>query len=390
MPSVIRDLERCCNIFDLRELARRRMPAPIFRYLDGGAETEVTLHRNVSALDSKLLVPCCLVDTTKVNTATQVLGVNLDWPVICAPTGASRLYHPDGELAVARAARQSGTLYSLSVAATHSAEEVSAASDGPKLMQILPFKDGGLTRELIARCRAAGFQALCVTLDASVRGNREQRELPSGVVGAPPLSIGVLLRFGLSPRWLLGQALKGAWAMPNIAPSGERSDFTAHTRRLGSQLNAAATWKDIKEIARAWGGPLALKGLMSVEDARRAIDVGATAAFISNHGGRQLDGAAAPIDVLPEIAAAVGDKLELILDGGIRRGTHVLKALALGAHACSVGRAYLYGLGAAGEAGAYKALHILKTELVRAMQLAGCTDVRNISPRLVLRSEVAA
>jgi L-lactate dehydrogenase (cytochrome) len=228
-------------------------------------------------------------------------------------------------------------------------------------------------------------------VDATVRGKRE-RELRHGMGAAPKVSL-ASLNFALSPRWLLRQARKGPWTMPNLARRGGEG-LLACSRYLTEQLDPAVSWADVENIARLWNGPFALKGIMSVDDARQAVEVGATALMVSNHGGRQLDGAAAPIDVLPEIVAVVGDKIEVILDGGIRRGVHVLKALARGAKACSVGRPYLFGLSAGGEAGAKKALNILRTELVLAMQLSGCSDVRKIDPnilrRFTPRREVAA
>jgi L-lactate dehydrogenase (cytochrome) len=382
MWDTARRLDRCHSILDLRELARRRLPGPIFHYLDGAAETEVTARRNTAAFDEEHLIPKCLVNLGPVSTSTSVMGQRIEWPVICAPTGASRLYHPEGELAVARAAAKAGTLYSLSVAATHSIEEVAAASSGPKMLQILPFKDRALTRELLTRARESGYSALCLTVDATVRGKRE-RELRYGMGGAPMLSM-ASLNFALSPRWLLSQARKGPWSMPNLsARSGE--GLLASSRYLGEQLDRAVSWADVEQIAKLWNGPFALKGIMSVDDARRATEIGATTLIVSNHGGRQLDGAAAPIDVLPEIVAVVGDRIEVILDGGIRRGVHVLKALARGAKACSVGRPYLFGLGAGGEAGVKKALDILRAELVLAMQLSGCSDVRKIDPNILRR-----
>ena len=383
MWDMSKELDRCHSILDLRDLARRRLPAPIFHYLDGAAETEVTARRNTAAFDEEQLVPKCMMNLTSVSTSTVVMGQLIEWPVICSPTGASRLYHPDGELAVARAAASAGTFYSLSVAATHSLETVAAASPGPKMFQLLPFKDRGLTRELIARSREAGYKALCLTVDATVRGKRE-RELRNGMGGASRTSLGSL-SFALHPRWLLGQARKGSLTMPNIAPRAGGNGLFACSRYLGEQLDPTVSWTDVQEIAQLWNGPFALKGIMSVDDARQAIDVGATTLIVSNHGGRQLDGAAAPIDVLPEIVAKVGDRIEVILDGGIRRGVHVLKALARGATACSVGRPYLFGLSAGGEAGVRKALNILRAELVLAMQLSGCSNVRKIDPNILRR-----
>lgn len=377
-------LDDCYSIFDLRALARRRLPGPLFHYLDGAAESELTAQRNTAAFDEEKLLPRCLVDVTAVTTATRVLGQDIEWPVICSPTGASRFFHPEGELAVARAAARSGTLYSLSIAGTSSLEDVAAASGFAKMFQLYVLKDRGVVRELIARCKQAGYAALCLTVDGAVRGNRE-RDLRTGLGIPANLSLHGLASFARHPGWLLKQARKGPLSMPNIARWAQGDGIVAHSKYFGQQLDASTTWKDAREMIALWGGPFALKGIMSVDDARRAVDVGATAVIVSNHGGRQLDGAAATIEVLPEIVAAVGSQVDVILDGGIRRGVHVLKALARGAKACCIGRPYLFGLSAAGEAGVDKALHILRTELVRAMQLSGCTDLRSIDSSLVKR-----
>ncbi|HWM66087.1 MAG TPA: alpha-hydroxy acid oxidase [Steroidobacteraceae bacterium] len=377
-------LDRCHSILQLRELARRRLPRSIFDYLDGAAETEVTARRNTNAFDCDQLIPKCLVNVSSVNTATEILGQRIEWPVFCSPTGASRLYHPEGELAVARAAAHAATYYSLSVASTHTLEAVAAASQGPKMFQILLFKDRALTRELIERCKAAGYRALCLTVDAALRGKRE-RELSSGMGIPLNLSLASRVRFALRPAWFVGTVRTGPLTMANLEPRSGRQGLAAVSQYLGQQLDASVSWTDVAELIRQWNGPFAIKGILSVDDARRAHGIGATAIIVSNHGGRQLDGAAAPIDVLPEIAAAVGDRVEVILDGGIRRGVHVLKALAHGARACSIGRPYLFGLAAAGEAGVTKALGILRAELVLAMQLCGCPDVRTIDASLVRR-----
>jgi L-lactate dehydrogenase (cytochrome) len=378
----MKELERCHSIDDVRALARRRLPHPVFDYLDGGAETEYTLRRNTAAFDERQIVPRCLVDVAAVSTATRILGQDIRWPVFCSPTGGSRSYHPEGELAVARAAAQSGTFYSLSTMATHSLEAVMAASQGPKIFQLFIFKDRDITRELIERCKRAGYKALCLTVDAAVRGKRE-RELRSGMGVPMKLTWAAMASFAMRPGWLLRQACKGPITLPVIAERTGTDSLAVNTRFISEQLDPSVSWKDVRWMIEQWGGPFAIKGIMAPDSARRAADVGASAVIVSNHGGRQLDGVAAPIDVLPQIAQAVSDRLEVILDGGVRRGVHVLKALALGAKACSVGRPYLYGLAAAGEEGVLKALNILHTEFIRAMQLSGCTDARSIDPAIV-------
>ncbi len=377
-------LQRCHSIHDLRELARRRLPEPVFHYLDGGAEDETTVRNNTSAFDEIKLLPRCLVDVSRVSTGTRVLGQDVQWPLICSPTGASRLYHPDGELAVARAAAEAGVMYGLSVAGTHSLEAVAATGGGPKMFQILAFKDRDITRELIQRCKRAGYPALCLTVDAAARGKRE-RELRSGMGVPPRMSLGTLCGFAVRPRWFVGQARRGSLSMPHLADRARGKGLIAHSRFLGEQLDPSVSWKDVREMIDLWGGPFAIKGILHPDDARRAADVGATAVIVSNHGGRQLDGAAASIEVLPQIVEAVAPRIEVILDGGIRRGVHILKALALGATACSVGRPYLFGLAAGGEEGVKTALNILRTELVRAMQLSACTDIGTIDADMIWR-----
>lgn len=377
-------LDECHNILDLRELARRRLPPPMFHWLDGAAETEATAARNIAAFDDLQLIPRCLVDVTSVNTSVRVLGQELKWPVFCSPTGASRFFHPEGEIAVARAAAESGTLYGLSVMSTFSLEAVAAATAGPKLFQLYLFKDRDVTRELILRCKQSGYGAMCLTVDTAVPGRRE-RDLRTGLGVPPKLSMNLIRGFARHPAWVLRQMRKGPLSMPNVAARVGSNDVAVQSRFFGEQLDSSVAWKDVREMIELWGGPFALKGVMHADDARRAIDVGASAVIVSNHGGRQLDGAAAPIDVVQVIADAAQDRLEVILDGGVRRGVHVLKALARGAKACSIGRPYLFGLSAGGEEGVAKALQMLKTELVRAMQLSGCTDVRNVDTNLVRR-----
>jgi L-lactate dehydrogenase (cytochrome) len=371
-------LKDCQNIGDLRELARRRLPHPIFHYVDGGAEDETTLRRNTLAFNDIQFVPRCLIDVAEVNTATRVLGQDLAWPVMCSPTGASRFCHADGELAIARAAGRTGTLYALSMMSTFGLEEV-AAIPGAKMFQLYLFKDRDVTSKLIERCRQSGYKAMCLTVDTAVVGKRE-RDLRTGWGVPIKLSPSALVSFIRRPRWLFGQARKGRLSMPAVAALTGNENIVSQTQFIGKQLDPTVTWRDVRKLVELWNGPFAIKGILSVEDALRAIDVGATAVIVSNHGGRQLDGAVAAIEVLPEIVRTVGHQIEVILDGGVRRGVHILKALMLGAKACSIGRPYLYGLGAGGEAGVQKAFDILRTELIRAMQLTGCTDVKHIEP----------
>jgi L-lactate dehydrogenase (cytochrome) len=379
-----RSVDDCHNILDLRELARLRLPSPLFHFVDGAAETEVTAERNTSAFDEERLIPRYLVDVTSVRTSTRVLGQDIEWPVFCSPTGGSRFFHSDGELAVARAAANAGTFYSLSINSTYRLEEVAAACRGPKLFQLYIFRDRDITQEMMERCKKAGYEALCLAVDVPVVGKRE-RDLRTGFGIPIKPSMRLLGSFALRPRWLLERMRSEPVSLPNFADRAGSNSLAAQMKYIGEQLDPSVTWKDVREMTDLWGGAFAIKGLMCTDDARRAVDVGATAVIVSNHGGRQLDGAAAPIEVLPEIARAVGDQIDVILDGGIRRGVHVLKALARGAKACSIGRPYLFALAAGGEEGVTKALNILRTELIRAMKLSGCVDVKNIDRDLVRR-----
>ncbi len=373
----MRALNHCHSILDLRESARRRLPSPVFHFLEGGAETEWSARRNTVAFDEIQLVPRCLVDVATVQTSTRILGQVIDWPVFCSPTGASRLFHPEGELAVARAATGAGTLYGLATGSTYTLEEVAAASPGPKMFLLYMYENRDFVRELIDRCKRASYSALCLMVDVPVIGKRE-RDLRTGFNSWPRWSIGSLSRIACRPAWAFGQIRRGPVRLANFAgPDGRVREF--------GEFDPSVTWRDVREIMEIWDGPFALKGVMSPDDARRAADLGVRAVIVSNHGGRQLDGAAAPIDVLPEIVRAVGDRVEVILDGGIRRGVHVLKALACGAKACSIGRPYLYGLSAGGEAGVARALKILRDELVLAMQLSGCADLKSIDGNLIRR-----
>ncbi|MEQ8733971.1 MAG: alpha-hydroxy acid oxidase [Rhodospirillaceae bacterium] len=380
-------LDRCHNIDSLRTRAKRRLPAPVFHYMDGGADDEVTLRRNTEAFDDYELLPNLLTDITGLDTKTQALGVELDWPVFLAPTGMSKLFHHTGEIAVARAARNAGTLYSLSTLATTSIENVAAATDGPKMFQIYVFKDRGLTKEFIARCKAAKYDALCLTIDVPVPGNRE-RDKVTGMTMPPKFSLSSLLSFALHPEWSLNALRDPSFDLANVSQRSDLSiagDQVSPIQYLTSQIDSSVTWKDAAWMAQEWGGRFLIKGVHSAHDALKAADIGAHGVMVSNHGGRQLDGVSACIDALPPIVDAVGDKLEIILDGGIRRGTHVIKALALGATACSIGRGYLYGLGAGGQAGVEKALSLLRSEVERGMALLGVTKISEITADVLQR-----
>jgi L-lactate dehydrogenase (cytochrome) len=377
-------LAQCHNIADLRELARKKLPAPMFHYIDGGADDEIALRGATTAFDDYEVMPRFLVDVAKIDTRTRVLGQDLAWPVFCSPTGMSRLFHHDKELAVVRAAEKAGTMYSLSTLGTTSIEDIAKASGTPKMFQIYVHKDRGLTAEFVQRCKASGFAAICLTVDAPLAGNRE-RDFRTGMVMPPRFGLKGILNFIYHFEWTFNIVRNPDFRLANVV---HRTDALGKgtmplIEYMNSQLSRSVTWEDAAWLIKEWGGPFAIKGLQSPEDARRARDIGASAIMISNHGGRQLDSAPAPVHCITAMREAIGNDLELIVDGGVRRGTHVLKALALGANACSVGRAYLYGLGAGGQPGVERALTLLRREVERAMALSGCASIADIKPDLI-------
>ncbi len=379
-------LKNCHNIADLRARARRKLPPAIFDFMDGAADDEVTLRRNTSAFDDYELLPRHLSDVSNVSLRTEVLGQTIAAPIILAPTGMSRLFHHDGELAVARAAAEAGIYYSLSTSSSVSLEDIAAATSGPKMFQLYIHKDRELTRELMTRAKDAGYEAACVTIDTAVLGNRE-RDLYSGLTVPPRLTLKSLLGFAMHPRWGLNVLTHDQLSLPNISHRVDAvsQDAMSIIAYVNDQLDASVRWDDVAEVAAAWGGPFGVKGVMSPTDAVRAADAGATAVIVSNHGGRQLDGVAATVDLVAECVDALQGRAEVILDGGVRRGTHVVKALALGAKACMMGRPYLWGLAAGGEAGVNRFLGLMRNEIERDMALTGCRTVEEITPDYIRR-----
>lgn len=378
-------LSSCHNIADLREAARRRLPAPVFHYIDGGADDELTLVRNTAAFDDYELLPSQLSNVSSIDMQTTLFGQPVEWPVMISPTGASKLFHGDGEPAVARAAARFGMIYSLSTLATTSIEAVAAAGDGPKMFQIYIFKDRGLTAEFIERCREAGYVALCLTADTPVAGNRE-RDFVHGFSAAPRSRLRQALSFSRHPGWLYRALVRKDLEMVNITASKAAQSIEGSIRDfIDQQMDRSLTFKDVEWLAERWSGPLVVKGVQTVDDCRKSADSGATAVMLSNHGGRQLESAPAPVDCVAAVADALRDRLEIICDGGIRRGNHIVKALAAGANACSIGRGYLFGLAAGGELGVDRALSILKEEFERTMALAGCNSVAKLGRSYVQR-----
>jgi len=381
------NLKDCHNVEDFRKLAKKKLPAPIFHYVDGGADDEITLKRNTDSFNKCDLIPNVLTGASDIDLSTTVLGQKIDFPLFLSATAMHRLYHHEGERATARAAEKMNTMFGISTMSTTSIEDIGQLTNGPKLFQLYIHKDKGLTDNLIERCKKSGFKSMCLTVDAIVAGNRE-RDHRTGFSTPPRLTLGSLLSFALHPTWSLNYLFRKKFELSNVIHTTDKGSKIDQSviNYMNEQFETKMSWSDAEYCVKKWGGPFALKGVMSVEDAKKAVDIGCTAIIISNHGGRQLDGSRAPFDQLTEIVDAVGDKIEVILDGGIRRGTHVLKALALGAKACSFGRGYLFALGAAGQQGIESLLQKMKEEINRDMILMGCKSVKDLNrSKVVLR-----
>ena len=379
------NINDCHNFDDYRKLAKKKLPSPIFHYIDGGSDDEITLNRNTEAFNDCDLVPNVLSDVGNIDLSTIVFGKKIDFPLFLAPTAMHKLYHHHGEKASALAAEKFGTIFSMSTMSTTSIEEIGNFTGSPKLFQLYIHKDTGLTDNLIERCERAGFDAMCLTVDTVVAGNRE-RDRRTGFTTPPRLTLSSLISFITHPAWSFNYLTHKKFKLANIIHMTEKGSSIDKSiiDYINEQFDQSMDWKDAEYCIKKWKGPFAIKGVMSVEDAKKAVDVGASAIMISNHGGRQLDGSRAPFDQLSEIVDAVGDNIEVILDGGIRRGTHVLKALALGAKACSFGKGYLFALSAGGQAGVEAVLQKMKDEISRDMILMGCKSINDLN-----RSKVA-
>ncbi len=374
------NLKDCHNVEDFRKLAKKKLPSPIFHYIDGGADDEITLKKNTDSFNNCDLIPNVLTGANNVDLSTTVLGQKIDFPLFLSATAMHRLYHHEGERATARAAEKMGTMFGISTMSTTSIEEIGKLTNGPKLFQLYIHKDKGLTDNLIERCKQSGFNSMCLTVDAVVAGNRE-RDHRTGFSTPPRLTLGSLLSFALHPTWSLNYLFRKKFELSNVIHTTDKGSKIDQSvmNYMNEQFETKMNWSDAEYCVKKWGGPFALKGVMSVEDAKKAIDIGCTAIIISNHGGRQLDGSITPFDHLTKIVDAVGDKIEVILDSGVRRGTHVLKALALGAKACSFGKGYLFALGAAGQQGVEVLLKKMKEEINRDMILMGCQSIKELN-----------
>ena len=374
------NLNDCHNFNDFRKLAKKKLPAPIFHYIDGGSDDEITLNRNTEAFNKCDLIPNVLAGVNKPDLSTTIFGKKINIPIFLSPTAMQRLYDPEGDRASAKAADKFGTMYGMSTMATSSIEEIANISSGPKLFQLYIHKDKSITDDLIERCKRANFNGLCLTVDTIVAGNRE-RDHRSGFTTPPKLTLKSLFEFGIKPEWVFKYFTNKKFELSNVKHKTDKGTNITKSviDYVNEQYDPSMNWKDAEYCVKKWNGPFALKGVMSVEDAKKAIDIGCTAIIISNHGGRQLDGSISPFDQLKNISDAVGDKLEIILDGGVKRGTHVLKAIAAGAKACSFGKMFLFSLAAGGQAGVERALQKMHDEIQRNMLLMGCKNLKELN-----------
>ena len=372
-------LGNCHNFHDFRELARRRLPGPIFDYIAGGADDEATLRQNTASFERCDLVPNVLRGVGTLDLSVKVMGQKLAMPVYCSPTALQRLFHHDGERAVAAAAAKFGTMFGVSSLGTVSLEEVRKAYDTPQVYQFYFHKDRALNRAMMQRAKEAGVNIMMLTVDSITGGNRE-RDLRTGFSIPFRLTFGGMLQFAVKPRWAVNYLTHEPFKMPQLDEHVDMSGGAVSIGRYFTEmLDPSMTWNDVAEMVRLWNGQFCLKGIMSVDDAKRAVEIGCTGIILSNHGGRQLDGSRSAFDQLAEIVDAVGDRIDVMMDGGVRRGTHVLKALSLGAKAVGVGRFYLFPLAAAGQAGVERALNLMRTEIERDMKLMGCAAVSQLS-----------
>ena len=373
------NLSKCNNINDFRKLAKSKLPFPIFHYIDGGADDETTLQRNTKSFEDCDLVPNVLRGVEDIDLSIKLFGKKIDLPFFLSPTALQRLFHYEGEMAVGQAAEAFNTFFGISSLSTVSASEISKLK-GPKIFQLYYHKDKELTKNMIDECKEKKFDALALTVDTITGGNRE-RDLKTGFTSPPKFTLKSILSYATSPSWTLNYLVRKKFDLPFLSDYvGEGTKFAVSVSDyFSTMLDQSMSWKNAEEIRKYWNGPFCLKGIMSVEDAKKAVKIGASAIMISNHGGRQLDGSRSPFDQLKEILDAVGGKIEVICDGGIRRGTHILKALSLGANACSGGRLYLYALAAAGREGVEKTLENLQNELIRNMKLLGCKKISELN-----------
>ena len=373
-------LKDCHNFHDFRRLADKRLPGPIFNYIDGGADDESTYRRNSAAFDDCDLVPKVLTGVSDIDLFVTVMGQKLDMPVYCSPTALQRLFHYRGERAVAAAAEKFGTMFGVSSLGTVSLEEIAQQINTPQVYQFYFHKDRGLNNVMMDRAKDAGIQVMMLTVDSITGGNRE-RDLRTGFSIPFRLTLAGMLQFAMKPMWGINYVTHEKFSLPQLE---DHVDMSGGASSIGdyftNMLDPSMNWNNVEEMVKRWDGEFCLKGIMSVEDAKKAVDIGCTGIVISNHGGRQLDGSRSSFDQLAEIADAVGDEIDILFDSGIQRGTHVLKALSLGAKAVGIGRMYLYALAAAGQPGVERSLQLMHNELERNMKLMGCSKIDELAP----------
>ena len=381
---VTRRLAKAANVDDLRRIARRRLPRGVFDYIDGGAEDEVTMAANRAAFTRTTFRPRVLRDVSTIETSTTMLGQPTPLPLALSPTGFTRIADPAGELAVARAAQRAGLPYALSTLGTRSIEELRAVSNGRLWFQVYVWRDRGLVAEMVQRCREQQYEALVLTIDNPVFGRRE-RDVRRGFTLPPKLGPGTLIDGALHPGWTWDFVRAEPIRFANVTGSaiGDGSSAVTLADYINTQFDPSLSWKDVDWLRSVWDGPIVLKGIQTVADAELAANIGTEAIVLSNHGGRQLDGAPATFDLIAPVADAVGDRTEVWCDSGIRRGGDIVKAVAMGAHACMVGRAYFYALGAAGERGVDHVLDLLATDVRRTMALLGAASIADLNRELL-------
>jgi len=371
-------LKNCYNFHDFRNLARRRLPSPIFNYIDGAADDESTHRQNTQSFDSCDLVPNVLKGIKHIDMSTTVMGQKLAMPIYCSPTALQRLYHHQGERAVASAAEKFGTMFGVSSLGTVSLREVRKHSN-PQIYQFYFHRDRGLNKAMMTDAKEAGIEIMMLTVDTTTGGNRE-RDLRSGFSIPFRLNLTGMLQFAIKPIWAINYVIHEKFRLPQLEDYIDMSDGAVSIGQyITEMLDPSIDWQDVEKMVAEWDGEFCLKGIMSVEDAKKAVDIGCTGIVISNHGGRQLDGSRSPFDQLDEIVNAVGDKIDILMDSGIQRGTHVLKALSLGAKAVGLGRFYLYPLAAGGQKGVEQALELMRMEIERDMCLMGCSSIDELS-----------
>jgi L-lactate dehydrogenase (cytochrome) len=372
-------LRHCHNFHDFRELARRRLPGPIFDYIAGGADDEATLRQNTASFERCDLVPNVLRGVETLDLSVSVMGQKLAMPVYCSPTALQRLFHYDGERAVAAAAAKFGTMFGVSSLGTVSLEELRKAYDTPQVYQFYFHKDRALNHAMMQRAKQAGVNIMMLTVDSITGGNRE-RDLRTGFSIPFKLTLDGMFQFAIKPMWAINYLTHEKFKMPQLDEFVDMSGGAMSIGRYFTEMfDLSMKWNDVAEMVQVWNGQFCLKGIMSVADAKRAVEIGCTGIILSNHGGRQLDGSRSAFDQLAEIVDAVGDRIDVMMDGGVQRGTHVLKALSLGAKAVGVGRYYLFPLAAAGQPGVERALSLMRTEIERDMKLMGCASIGQLS-----------